>query len=152
MYFAYGAITLWGAASQQLLLYRRLVTLLVQVRCSYLTTPQSEDYGLGFSLFARRYSGYHESRVPFKRTYARVSPFGYLRIKGYKPPPRSFSQVSRVLHSRPRPRHPPCTLMSPVRRPAYHTFNAHFPRSTYCCGDSTNHRRSDDSPFAYSPR
>ena len=24
---------------------------------------------------------------------SRVSPFGYLRIKGYKPPPRSFSQV-----------------------------------------------------------
>lgn len=40
----------------------------------------------------------------------RVSPFGHLRITGYKPPPRSFSQVSRVLLSRPRPRHPPCTL------------------------------------------
>ena len=114
--------------------------------------------GLGFSLFARRYSGYHESRVPFKQTYCLkrtqlllfsfppgtemfhfpgfashgrysmdlqfktggVSPFGHLRIKGYKPPPRSFSQVSRVLHSRPRPRHPPCTLMSLVRRPEYH--------------------------------
>src|ERR1035437_8678945 len=31
IHFAYGAITLWGAASQQLLLYRRLITLLVQV-------------------------------------------------------------------------------------------------------------------------
>ena len=28
MYFAYGAITLWGTASQQFLLYRRLITLL----------------------------------------------------------------------------------------------------------------------------
>ncbi len=50
----------------------------------------------------------------------RVSPFGYLRITGYKPPPRSFSQVSRVLLRHPRPRHPPCTLMSLVRRPTYH--------------------------------
>ena len=112
---------------------------------------------MGFSLFARRYLVYHESSVPFARTYARterysycslfllvlrcftsqgslladvtpritvqncrVSPFGHFRIKGYKPPPRNFSQVSRVLHSRPRPRHPPCTLMSLVRRPIYH--------------------------------
>ena len=164
MHFTYGAITLWGAASQQLPLYRRFVTLYVQVRCSHLTTPLSEDRGLGFSLFARRYSGYHESRVPSARTYApternsycslfllvlrcftsqgshhasvtsritvqncRVSPFGYLRIKGYKPPPRSFSQVSRVLHSRPRPRHPPCALMSLVRRPTHHNhYYLHF--------------------------
>ena len=69
MYFAYGAITLWGAASQQLPLYRRLVTLLVQVRCPHLTTPLSEDRGLGFSRFARRYSGYHESCVPSAQTY-----------------------------------------------------------------------------------
>jgi hypothetical protein len=41
----------------------------------------------------------------------RVSPFGHLRIKGYKPPPRSFSQVSHVLHRHPKPRHPPCTLI-----------------------------------------
>ena len=112
---------------------------------------------MGFSLFARRYSGYHASRVLLARTYApternsycslflrvlrcftspgslhaggtpripvqnwRVSLFGYLRIKGYKPPPRSFSQVSRVLHSRPRPRHPPCTLMSLMRNFVYH--------------------------------
>ena len=68
MHFTYGAITLWGAASQQLLLYRRFVTLLVQVRSSYLTTPLPEGRGLGFSLFARRYSGYHESRIPFKQT------------------------------------------------------------------------------------
>ena len=40
----------------------------------------------------------------------RVSPFGHLRITGYKPPPRSFSQVSHVLHRHPKPRHPPCTL------------------------------------------
>ncbi len=57
MHFAYGAITLWGAASQQLLLYRRLVTLSIQVWCSHLTTPLSEDNGLGFSFFARRYLG-----------------------------------------------------------------------------------------------
>src|SRR3989344_4327960 len=50
----------------------------------------------------------------------RVSPFGYLRITGYKPPPRSFSQVSHVLLRRPRPRHPPCTLMSLARKPEYH--------------------------------
>ena len=159
MHFTYGAITLWGAASQQLPLYRRFVTLYVQVRCSHLTTPLSEDRGLGFSLFARRYSGYHESRVPSARTYApternsycslfllvlrcftsqgshragvtpripvqnwRVSPFGYLRIKGYKPPPRSFSQVSRVLHSRPRPRHPPCALNCLPRGDLYTTI------------------------------
>ncbi|KKW43150.1 MAG: hypothetical protein UY93_C0004G0002 [Parcubacteria group bacterium GW2011_GWA1_56_13] len=165
MHFAYGAITLCGTASQQFPLHRRLITLLVQVRCSHLTTPRgitlsksrtnSKSFfairvgtdsntviprGLGFSLFARRYLGYHESCVPLARTYApaernsscslflrvlrcftspgslhtgvtpritvqhcRVSPFGYLRIKGYKPPPRSFSQVSRVLLSRPRP-------------------------------------------------
>ena len=47
----------------------------------------------------------------------RVSPFGHLRIKGHKPPPRSISQVSHVLLRRPRPRHPQCTLMSLVRRP-----------------------------------
>ena len=58
MYFAYGAITLWGTASQQFLLYRRLITLIVQVRSLYLTTPRFENLGLGFSLFARRYSGY----------------------------------------------------------------------------------------------
>ena len=63
----------------------------------------------------RRYS------ADFQFKTERVSPFGYFRIKGYKPPPRNFSQVSRVLHSRPRPRHPPCTLMSLVRRPIYHT-------------------------------
>jgi len=68
MHFAYGAITLWGAASQQLLLYRHFVTLPIQVWCSHLTTPKSEDFGLGFSLFARRYLGYHESGVPFKQT------------------------------------------------------------------------------------
>src|SRR3989344_468232 len=61
----------------------------------------------------------------------RVSPFGYLRIKGYKPPPRSFSQVSRVLHSRPRPRHPPCTLMSLVRRPEYHNYFIHPPSPSF---------------------
>ncbi len=164
MHVAYGAITLWGTASQQFPLYRRLVTLLVQVRCSHLTTPQSEDHGLGFSLFARRYSGYHESCVPCRRSIGRternsycslflrvlrcftspgslhagvtpripvqhwrVSPFGHLRITGYKPPPQSFSQVSRVLLSRPRPRHPPCTLMSLVRRPIYHNhFKQHI--------------------------
>ena len=64
----------------------------------------------------RRYS------ADFQFKTERVSPFGHLRIKGYKPPPRSFSQVSRVLHSRPRPRHPPCTLMSLVRRPIYHNY------------------------------
>ena len=52
----------------------------------------------------RRYSADYQFKTE------RVSPFGNLRIKGYKPPPRSLSQVSRVLHSRPRPRHPPCTL------------------------------------------
>ncbi len=29
---------------------------------------------------------------------------------GYISPPRSLSQISRVLHRHPRPRHPPCTL------------------------------------------
>ena len=125
--------------------------------CSHLATLLSEERSLGFSLFARRYLGYHASCVLLARTYApternsycslflrvlrcftspgslrasvtsrisaqsgRVSSFGYLRIKGYKPPPRSFSQVSRVLLSRPRPRHPPCTLMSLARNSDYH--------------------------------
>ncbi len=68
----------------------------------------------------RRYS------TDFQFKTERVSPFGDLRIKGYKPPPRSFSQVSRVLHSRPRPRHPPCTLTSLVRNFVYHN---HFLQS-----------------------
>jgi hypothetical protein len=41
----------------------------------------------------------------------RVSPFGHLRIKGYKSPPRSISQTSHVLHRLRKPRHPPCTLL-----------------------------------------
>ena len=52
--------------------------------------------------------GCYPMSIPLKAGW--ISPFGHLRIKGYKPPPRSFSQVSRVLHSHPRPRHPPCTL------------------------------------------
>ena len=135
--------------------------------------------GLGFSLFARRYSGYHESRVPFKQTYClkrtqlilfsfppgtemfhfpgfasrrrypadflfetgRVSPFGDLRIKGYKPPPRSFSQVSRVLHSRPRPRHPPCTLNCLPCGDLHSTiiFNSHFAAVQHHCCTACNH-------------
>ncbi len=49
-----------------------------------------------------------------------VSPFGNLRITGYKPPPRSLSQVSHVLLRRPGPRHPPCTLMPLARNFVYH--------------------------------
>ena len=76
----------------------------------------------------RRYS------ADFQFKTERVSPFGYFRIKGYKPPPRNFSQVSRVLHSRPRPRHPPCTLMSLVRRPIYHiSFSLALARKTFPC-------------------
>ena len=54
-YFAYGAITLWGVASQQLPLYERFVTYAVRVRRSCLTTPMIETIGLGYSRFARRY-------------------------------------------------------------------------------------------------
>ena len=68
----------------------------------------------------RRYSADYQFKTD------RVSPFGNLRIKGYKPPPRSLSQVNRVLHSRPRPRHPPCTLISLVRNFVYHN---HFLQS-----------------------
>ena len=82
--------------------------------------------------------GSHQASVTSLVTVqnCRVSPFGYLRIKGYKPPPRSFSQVSRVLHSRPRPRHPPCTLMSLVRRPIYHNhyFTPHTRKPLPCVG------------------
>ena len=54
MYFEYGAITHYGVDFQQLFLYIHFVTLLVKRRyCP--TTPQSEDYGLGCSRFARRY-------------------------------------------------------------------------------------------------
>ena len=67
------------------------------------------------------------SRIPIQDW--RVPPFGNLRIIGYKPPPRSLSQVSRVLLRRPRPRHPPRTLMSLVRRPEYHNHCA--PRKTH---------------------
>ncbi len=51
--------------------------------------------------------------------HCRVPPFGHLRITGYKPPPRSFSQASHVLLSRPRPRHPPCTLNCVSRTETY---------------------------------
>lgn len=48
--------------------------------CSHLTTPLSEDRGLGFSLFARRYSGYHESSVPSARTYAPTERYSYCSL------------------------------------------------------------------------
>lgn len=41
-----------------------------------------------------------------------VSPFGHLRIKGYKAPPRSLSQPYHVLHRFLKPRHPPYALGS----------------------------------------
>ncbi len=62
----------------------------------------------------RRYS------MDFQFKTERISPFGNLRITGYKPPPRSLSQVSRVLLRRPRPRHPPCTLISLMRNFVHH--------------------------------
>src|SRR3990167_5527392 len=71
-------------------------------------------------------------RIPVQ--HWRVSPFGYLRIKGYKPPPRSFSQVSRVLHSRPTPRHPPSTLMPPDRSDEYFFFISRFPAAGAAAG------------------
>ena len=40
----------------------------------------------------------------------RVSPFGNLRINRLFAPPRSLSQLDRVLHRFPEPRHPPCAL------------------------------------------
>ena len=58
-HFVYGAITLWGVASQQLRLYVSLVTLLVQVRRTSLTTLVPEGTSLGSSHFARRYYGNH---------------------------------------------------------------------------------------------
>ena len=39
-----------------------------------------------------------------------VSPFGYLRIKGCLPPPRSFSQATTSFIGSLLPRHPPYTL------------------------------------------
>ncbi|GEM_PF-2179266 len=79
-----------------------------------------------FPGFASR--GRYSTDFQFKTE--RVSPFGHLRIKGYKPPPRSFSQVSRVLHSRPRPRHPPCTLISLMRNFVYHNHYLQSARHT----------------------
>ncbi len=42
----------------------------------------------------------------------RVAPFGYLRIKAWSAAPRSFSQLSHVLHRLLVPRHPPKALSS----------------------------------------
>jgi len=42
----------------------------------------------------------------------RVAPFGHLRIKAQSAAPRSFSQLSRVLHRLSMPRHPPKALTS----------------------------------------
>ena len=50
-YFAYGAITLWGAASQQLPLYEPFVTSAIQVWRLRLTTPRIETRGLGYLPF-----------------------------------------------------------------------------------------------------
>ncbi len=47
---------------------------------SHLTTPLSEERGLGFSLFARRYSGYHESRVPCRRSIGRTERNSYCSL------------------------------------------------------------------------
>ena len=51
-----------------------------------------------------------------------VSPFGHLRIKGCLAPPRSVSPPNCVLHRHTKPRHPPCTLISPVRRSVNHNL------------------------------
>ena len=148
IYFAYGAITLWGAASQQLPLYRRLVTLFVPkygARTLQPSFPKKGVWALPVSLAATRgitraafcsheqimrtecnsycslflrvlrcFTSPGSLSQTLRREYPPkggwVSPFGHLRIAGYTPPPRSFSQVDHVLHRRPRPRHPPCTL------------------------------------------
>lgn len=44
-----------------------------------------------------------------------VAPFGYLRIKAWSAAPRSFSQLSHVLHRLLVPRHPPKALSSLTR-------------------------------------
>lgn len=93
-----------------------------------------------FPGFASR--GRYSTDLQFKT--GGVSPFGDLRIKGYKPPPRSFSQVSRVLHSRPRPRHPPCTLISLMRNFVHHN---------HCLQSDARHSGKSSGPsitFAYS--
>jgi hypothetical protein len=68
LYFAYGAITLYGVAFQQLPLYKRFVTHALQAGRFRLTTPDTEASGLGFSRFARRYLGNRESHFPSTRS------------------------------------------------------------------------------------
>src|SRR5688572_28471672 len=45
-----------------------------------------------------------------------VAPFGYLRIKAWSAAPRSFSQLSHVLHRLLVPRHPPKALSSLTKK------------------------------------
>jgi hypothetical protein len=52
-----------------------------------------------------------------------VSPFGHLRIKGYKSPPRSISQVSHVLHRFLSLGIHRAPFMSPVRKPEHHNVD-----------------------------
>ena len=57
MHFAYGAITLWGTASQQFLLYRQFVTLYqinLDARILQPSFPKKEVWAFPFSLAATR--------------------------------------------------------------------------------------------------
>ena len=74
--FVYGAVTLWGSASQQIRLTNRFVTLLPLARnTAALQPPSVKQTGLGFPLFARRYSGDTENFLAPGRERPRVKKF-----------------------------------------------------------------------------
>ncbi len=133
MYFGYRAITCYDVGFQQLFLYIYFVTLLVKRRC-YPTTPYSEEYGLGCSRFARRYSGNIVTTSHFFLFLSVLRCFtsrGALRsflwwsvievcsigfphseISGSKVRDTSPKRIaaSRVFHRHVEPRHPPYAL------------------------------------------
>ena len=97
---------------------------------------RTKHIGLGSSLFARHYlgnkllfyfpPGTEMFHFPgFASRFASglpafsgpgSSPFGDLRIKGRSAPPRSLSQLCRVLHRLFESRHPPYALKFPIRK------------------------------------
>jgi hypothetical protein len=91
------------------------VTLLVK-RHYCLTTPHSEEYGLGCSRFARRYSGNLATYVAFFSFPPGIEVcsigFPHSEISGSKVRDTSPKRIaaSRVFHRHVEPRHPPYAL------------------------------------------
>ena len=86
--------------------------------------------GVEVSLLSCRYLDVSVPCVPYTlRCFQEMSPgrfpdFGDLRITACSAAPRSFSQLSHVLHRLWTPRHPPCTLCSLT---TLFSFSAHYP-------------------------